>query len=183
MSEPRATLALFHSSTRKDRGREEAVVNVMLGTISDVVSVVSVAISAAALGFAVYTWRRQSEVQGRLAAIEEDRRAEELASRAKADVVPSFERRPSRGQRPRAVLVLWNRGQAVASEVMVEFPVLQEGRSSPLLDNPFPVSIGRDQTIELPVAFVWGDPSLLPVRITWVDESGHHDETFDVSTR
>jgi hypothetical protein len=72
------------------------VVNVMLGTISDVLSVISVLISAAAFGFAVYTWRRQSEVQGRLAAIEEDRRAEELASRAKADVVASFERRPSK---------------------------------------------------------------------------------------
>src|SRR6266545_7730591 len=85
-------------------------------------------------------WRRQSEVQGRLAAIEEDRRAEELASRAKADVVASFERRPSSGQRPKPVLVLWNRGQAVASQVIVEFPTMEGGRS-PVLDNPFPVSI------------------------------------------
>jgi hypothetical protein len=158
-------------------------VNVMLGTISDVVSVVSVLISAAAFGFAVYTWRRQSEVQGHLAAIEQDRRAEELALRAKADVVPSFARRPSSGQRPREVLVLWNRGlQAVANEVMVEFPTM-EGDRSPLLDNPFPVRIGPDQRIELPVAFVYGDPSVLPVRVTWMDGAGHHDQTFDVSTR
>jgi hypothetical protein len=177
MSEPHVTLG--HVPFRKG----EAVVNVMLGTISDVVSVVSVLISAAAFGFAVYTWRRQSEVQGRLAGIEEDRRGEELASRAKANVLPSFEQRPpSSGQRPREVLVLRNPGQALASEVMVEFPVLQEGRSSPLLDNPFPVSIGPDQPpMETPVAFVYGDPSVLPVRITWVDEAGHHDQTFDVS--
>jgi hypothetical protein len=178
MSEPHATLG--HVPFREG----EAVVNVMLGTISDVVSVVSVLISAAAFGFAIYTWRRQSEVQDRLAVIEVDRRTEELASRAKADVVPSFEQTPSSGQRPREVLVLRNRGQAVASEVMVEFPVLQEGRSSPLLDNPFPVNIGPDQPpMEIPVAFVYGDPSVLPVRITWVDEAGHHDQTFDVSTR
>jgi hypothetical protein len=154
----------------------------MLGTISDVVSVVSVLISAAAFGFAVYTWRRQSKVQGRLAAIEEDRRTEELSSRTKADVVASFERRPSSGQSPRQILVLWNRGQAVASQVVIEFPTMQ-GDRSPLLDNPFPVSIGPGLKIELPVAFVFGDPSVLPVRVTWVDETGHHDETFDVSTR
>jgi len=154
----------------------------MLGTISDVLRVISVLISAAAFGFAVYTWRRQSEVRGRLAAIEEDRCAEELASRAKADVVASFERRPSSGQRPKPVLVLWNRGQAVASQVIVEFPTMEGGRS-PVLDNPFPISIGSGQRTELRAAFVWGDPSVLPVRVTWVDETGHHDETFDVSSR
>jgi hypothetical protein len=179
MSEPHATLG--HVPFREG----EAVVNVMLGTISDVVSVVSVLISAAAFGFAIYTWWRQSEVQGRLAAIEQDRRAEELAARTKAYIVPSFEQRPSGGQRPREVLVLRNRGQAVASEVMVEFPTIEGDRSSPLLDpNPFPVSIGPDQPpMEIPVAFVYGDPSVLPVRVTWVDEAGHHDQTFDVSTR
>ena len=124
------------------------MVNVMLGTISDVLSVISVLISAAAFGFAVYTWRRQSEVRGRLAAIEEDRCAEEVASRAKADVVASFERRPSSGQRPKPVLVLWNRGQAVASQVIVEFPTMEGGRS-PVLDNPFPISIGSGQRTEL----------------------------------
>jgi hypothetical protein len=175
MSEPRATLG------HVPFGKGEAVVNVMLGTISDGVSVVSVLVSAAAFGFAIYTWRRQSEVQGRLATIEQDRRAEELALRTKAVVLPSFERQP-RGQRPREVLVLWNRGQALANEVMVEFPTM-EGDRSPLLDNPFPVSIGPDQRIEIPAAFVYGDPSVLPVRVTWVDEAGPDDQTFDVSTR
>lgn len=145
----------------------------MLGTVSDVVSVVSLLISAAAFGFAVYTWRRQF-------AIEKDRRAEELASRIKADVVASFERRTSSAGKLNPILVLWNRGQAIASEVMVEFPTM-EGDRSPLLDNPFPVSIGSDQRTKLPVAFVHGDPTVLPVRVTWTDETGHHDETFDVS--
>ncbi len=49
--------------------------------------------------------------------------------------------------------------------------------------QPFPISIGSGQRTELRAAFVWGDPSVLPVRVTWVDETGHHDETFDVSSR
>lgn len=98
--------------------------------------VLGVVLGLANLGLYWFTWRRENRrqerlatMQGRLTAIEEARRNEELASRESASVSARFKQEPnSSGSGTNHWLVLSNGGPAVARNASVEVvaPVLME---------------------------------------------------------
>ena len=86
-------------------------------------------VAVLALAFTAYSFFRQHWLQQRLAAIEQDRRREEVASSLEAEVGARFESYPS-GTTPaheNYQLVLSNAGQARAEDVTVELVVLMGG--------------------------------------------------------
>jgi hypothetical protein len=67
-----------------------------------------------------HTAKTQNNLQRRLAAIEEDRRSEELASRSAALIVCEEQKEPTSSGRLATWLVFRNAGEAVAREVWFE---------------------------------------------------------------
>ncbi len=126
--------------------------------------------------------KRQQEIQERLAAIEEARRHEELASRSAALVVCEKRKDPTSSGRLATWIVFRNDGSAVARDVWFErqplaslitgdeedrFPRLMPGQEWMILADP---------TMGLPdrISFHYG----------WTDDGGHHEEemTYSVYT-
>jgi hypothetical protein len=122
--------------------------------------------------------QQQTDVQARLTAIEEGRRADEVEARRHARVVPSF-RRPEPKQ---LRFVLTNEGAAPAREVRCNL----EGRDG---RHP-PQVMGLEDPVELrpgqPMAFVasagWGMSVEIRAVVTWVDDAGAQEEAFTLNT-
>jgi hypothetical protein len=88
-------------------------------------------VAVLALAFTAYSFFRQRGLQQRLAAIDEDRRREEVASSLEAEVRARFESHVS-GNTPAQEnyqLVLSNAGQARAEDVTVELVGPIEGNA------------------------------------------------------
>jgi hypothetical protein len=83
----------------------------------------AIGISLAALAFSVYSWVRGFSITRRLAAIEVDRRGEELAAKASASVSARIRKDPVPGSdiHLHAKLVIHNAGPARAEGTMLEF--------------------------------------------------------------
>lgn len=136
----------------------------------DVVAAISAAISLVALVISIVVAKRQTGIQERLAAIEEARRAEEVAARGRARVTASM--RPD-------FLTLHNEGPALARGVGAEIVSLDED-PLPFIDGieALPVDLQPGQPITFAVSHAAGDANTLRVTVRWADESGDHEEPY-----
>lgn len=116
--------------------------------------IASFILSLAAIGFSAYAFARQFQLQRKLAAIEQARRDEEVASRLVADVTASVRRHAREKLDADWWLVLVNRGPAVAEDVDLKI----EGGMPPELqgdDHSFPITLDAGR---------WTGVSPLPLR-------------------
>jgi hypothetical protein len=136
---------------------------------------VGVLIALAALLFTYRVSRRQTElaqqqtdVQARLTAIEEGRRAEELDARQRALV---------RADIGRGVLMLTNSGQALAREVRCAVTSLEEGVQPATIFGleQLPVDLQPRQSMTFDYAKALGEAGLVRVVVTWIDDAGEHE--------
>jgi hypothetical protein len=140
-----------------------------------VLSGISVFIAVVALVVSVIVATRQTAIQERVAAIEEARRAEEVAARTRAQVTA----RILHGE-PDPELVLRNEGPALARGVDAHVGYFD-------VDNVFPPVIGLDllpadfqpgQEMRFSIPMALGDPVMLRVLVRWTDGAGEHEEPF-----
>jgi hypothetical protein len=145
-----------------------------------------VLIALAALFFTLRVSRRQTElaqqqtdVQARLTAIEEGRRADEIEARRHARVVPSF-RRPDP---KRLRFVLSNVGPAPAREVRCQLEAL-DGLQAPRIIGleALPVELRPGQEMEFAASAGLGMSSLIRAVVTWNDDAGDQEESFTLNT-
>jgi hypothetical protein len=115
--------------------------------------------------------REQTAIQKRLAAIEEARRAEEVAARSQARVTASV----FRG----SYLTLRNEGSAIARKVQAEITSL-DGDPVPTFDGieALPVDLQPAQPIHFEILQTMGDAYMVRVIVRWTDESGGHEEPY-----
>lgn len=119
---------------------------------------------------------QQQQLQERLAAIEEDRRSEELATRTTALVICEKQRTSTSSGRLATMLVFKNVGQAVALDVWFDREPLatiitgDEDGTYPRLAPGQEWRILADPTM--------GDPERVTFRYGWTDDGGEHEEEF-----
>jgi hypothetical protein len=141
-------------------------------------------VAVLALGFTAYSFFRQHRLQQRLAAIEEDRRREEVASSLQADIGARFESYLS-GTTPahkNYQLVLSNAGQATAEEVTVELVGPIEGNAPDLMKSghSFPIALDPGQEYAIAAAVVMGTPPSVDVLLRWEDGTGSREKTLNL---
>jgi hypothetical protein len=156
-----------------------------------VVAAVSAGLSLAALVVSVIlTWRqthlqllwvilarRQTELQARIAAIEEAQRAEEGKARGQAHVTarydPSFQ-----------VLCLANDGPAIARGVTVEVRPIGDGEPPALDLRELPMDLRPGQQLFLDAQHASPDHATsMTATVRWADDTGAQDENFVLNTR
>ncbi|HEY5990494.1 MAG TPA: hypothetical protein VIV12_29505 [Streptosporangiaceae bacterium] len=123
--------------------------------------------------------QQQTDVQARLTAIEEARRADEVDARRRARVVPAFWRPESNRLR----LVLTNEGPAPAREVGCDLAPL-DGRQLPRVMGleALPVELRPGQPMEFLATAGLGMSTLIRAVVTWVDDVGEQEESFTLNT-
>jgi hypothetical protein len=124
--------------------------------------------------------QQQTDVQARLTAIEEGRRADEVEARRHARVMPAF-RRPE----PNTVLfVLTNEGLAPAREVRCKFDALDGLELRPVhgLEEALPVELRPGQVMEFTASGGLGFSRLIRAVVTWVDDAREQEESFTLNT-
>jgi hypothetical protein len=147
----------------------------------DLASGLALAISALALLASSVAYVRQHRLQARMAAIEEARREEEVASRLKADVTAEFESETREGSRSKNYwLVLINRGPAVARDVDFTFIPPEKGEAPEPLDHDhsFPLSLDPEQRYRIICVVVMGTAASVQVKIDWKDDRGPQTKTL-----
>jgi hypothetical protein len=145
-----------------------------------VVAGISALIALVALVVSVVVARRQTAIQERVAAIEEARRAEEVAARTRAQVTA----RISRGD-PDPELVLRNEGPALARGVEALVGCFSWGPSSPPVIglDVLPVDFQPGQDMRFPIPVALGDSVMLRVLVRWTDGAGEHEQPFALKTQ
>jgi hypothetical protein len=142
-------------------------------------------VAVLALAFTAYSFFRQYGLQQRLAAIEEDRRREEVASRSQADVGARFESYLSSTTPAHRnyQLVLSNAGQARADEVTVELVGPIEGNAPDLMKSghSFPIALDPGQEYAIAAAVVMGTPPSVDVLLRWEDGTGSREKTLNLT--
>jgi hypothetical protein len=144
-------------------------------------------VAVLALAFTAYSFFRQHGLQQRLAAIEEDRRPEEVASGLEAEVGARFETSLSAPTpaHENHQLVLSNAGQARAEEVTVELVGPIEGNAPDLVmrGESFPIALdpGQEYTIADVVATGAKAPPSVDVLLRWEDGTGSHEKTLNLT--
>jgi hypothetical protein len=146
---------------------------------------IAIAISVAALGFSIYTWVKGFSVTQRLAAIEEDRRGEEVAAKARAVVSARIRKDPVPGSNVHMhnKLVIHNAGPARAYEILLEFVNPEDAiLSAQDLEKWFPWSLDAGDDLVL-TAFISHDtPVVVEAQLSWSDELGEHSKMTTLST-
>ena len=142
-------------------------------------------VAVLALGFTAFSFFRQYGLQQRLAAIEEDRRREDLASRSQADVRARFESYLS-GTTPAPTnyqLVLSNAGQARAEELTVELVGSIEGNALDLMKSghSFPIALDPGQEYTIADVVAMGAPPSVDVLLRWEDGTGSREKTLNLT--
>jgi len=138
------------------------------------VQAVTAAIALAALVVSILVARRQTRTQELVAAIEEARRAEELAARERAQVTASIRRE----ERMRLV-VLHNEGPAVARQVGMAVEDLSQAPGLIGLDE-LPVDLQPHQEMRFIVTVGLGDQQMLQVMVRWADAAGEHEVPYSL---
>ena len=121
--------------------------------------------------------RRQTDLQARVAAIEEARRAEEAEARRRARVTARFDV-------SFRVLCLTNDGPAAARGVSVEVRPIGDGEPPALDLRDLPVDLRPGQQLFLDAQP--GSPdraASMLATVRWADDTGTRDETFLLNTR
>ena len=142
-------------------------------------------VAVLALGFTAYSFFRQHGLQQRLAAIEEDRRREEVASSLQAEVGARFESYLS-GTTPAHEnyrLVLSNAGEARAEGVTVELVDPIEGNAPDLMmkGHSFPIALDPGQEYTIGAAVVMGAPPSVDVLLRWEDGTGSREKALNLA--
>ena len=142
-------------------------------------------VAVLALGFTAFSFFRQYGLQQRLAAIEEDRRREGVASSLQADVGARFESylsstSPAHGNYQ---LVLSNSGQARAEELTVELVGPIEGNALDLVKSghSFPIALDPGQEYAIAAAVVMETPPSVDVLLRWKDGTGSREKTLNLT--
>ena len=123
--------------------------------------------------------QQQTDVQARLTAIEEGRRADEVEARRHARVVPAF-RRPEPN---RLRFVLTNQAPAPARDVRCQLEAL-DGRQPPRVVGleALPVDLRPGQSMEFIASAGLGMSPRIRAVVTWVDDAGEQEEPFTLNT-
>jgi hypothetical protein len=146
---------------------------------------IAIGISLAALAFSVYSWIRGFSITRRLAAIEVDRRGEELAAKASAAVSARIRKDPIPGSNialhPK--LVIHNAGPARAEGIMLEF-VNPEDAILPdnYLEEWFPWNLDADEELVVTAFITHDTPPVVEARLTWSDDVGEQSKMTNLST-
>jgi hypothetical protein len=120
--------------------------------------------------------RRQTELQARVAAIEEARRAEKVEAGGRARVIARFD--PSF-----LVLYLTNDGPAIARGVTVEVRPIGDGEPPALDLRNLPTDLRPGQQLFLDAQHASPDDATsMMATVRWTDETGAQDETFVLNT-
>jgi hypothetical protein len=142
-------------------------------------------VAVLALGFTAYVFFRQHGLQQRLAAIEEGRGPEEVASSLQAEVGARFESYPSvtTSAHENYQLVLSNAGQARAEEVTVELVGPIEGNAPDLVmrGHSFPIALDPGQEYTIADVVAMGVPSSIDVLLRWEDGTGSREKTLNLT--
>ena len=147
-------------------------------SLGDVIAVLALAVS----GYAVWTTtkfnRRQIllvESQERLNAVLLEQGESQALSAQKADLDANFVKLGSNKHR----LKIWNKGQAPARNVRIDFPDGNEVIDDWDLREKFPMEIlERYQSVELIASVAWGTRRKHKVRLRWEDAfSDTNDKT------
>ena len=142
-------------------------------------------VAVLALAVTAYSFFRQHGLEQRLAAIEEDRRREEVAPRSQADVGARFESYLSSTTPAHRnyQLVLSNAGQARAEEVTVELVGPIEGNAPDLMKSKhsFPIALDPGQEYAVAAAVVMGTPPSVDVLLRWEDGTGSREKTVNLT--
>jgi hypothetical protein len=136
------------------------------------VQVITALTALAALAVSIVVAKRQTDIQARLAAIDEARRAEELEVRTWAQITVSLRMRMP------PLLLLRNHGPAVARGLDLEVP---QGPGIPPvigLEEVFPADLQPDQEMAFAVSAMREDDPVLRVTVRWADGAGDHEELF-----
>jgi hypothetical protein len=141
-------------------------------------------VAVLALAFTAYSFFRQHGIQQRLAAIEENRRREEVASSLQAEVGARFESHLS-GTTPaheNYQLVLSNAGQARAENLTVELVGPIEGNAPDLIKggHSFPIALDPGQEYTIAAVAVTGTPPSVDVLLRWEDGTGSREKTLNL---
>lgn len=144
---------------------------------------VAVAALVVALGVGVAHYLLQKRVaadqhalQSRLAAIEEERRSEELASRSSASVECRKEQQPTASGHVANWLVFQNTGQVEATDVWFEAESLEWLIPSNVSHEHPLLAPGQEWTVLADPNI--GDPERAVFRYGWTDARGSHERQF-----
>ncbi len=123
--------------------------------------------------------QQQTDVQARLTAIEEGRRADEIDARRRARVVPAFRRVEPKRLR----FVLTNEGPAPARDVRCQLEAL-DGLQSPRVIGlgVLPVELRPGQEMEFAASVGLGMSTLIRAVASWIDDAGGQEESFTLNT-
>ncbi|QIR05274.1 hypothetical protein [Salinivibrio costicola] len=134
------------------------------------------------------TWRTNSfnekqksliESQEKLNNLLLEKEASEAVSGKKADLGASFVKLGSNKHR----LKIWNKGNATARNIRLEFPEGNDVLIQSDLDEKFPLeSMEKFQSVELNAAVHMGTKSKHVIRIVWEDDSESHNEKLVYTT-
>jgi hypothetical protein len=140
-------------------------------------------VAVLALAFTAYLFLRHYGLQQRLAAIEEDRRREEVASSLQADVGARFETYLSSTTPADYQLVLSNAGRARAEGVTVELVGPIEGNAPDLVmrGHSFPIALDPGQEYTIAAVEVMGTPPSVDVVLRWEDGTGSREKTLNLT--
>jgi hypothetical protein len=163
------------------KSRDELASSVM---IADLVATLSLIVSGLALVVSGIFGFRQYRLDRKVAAIEEERRAEEVTSRLTADVTAEFESRPRRGTAiaEEHSLVLINRGPARAIDVDIEYP--DDERLPRLMTEGmgFPIALDPGQRFRiLAIPHYGGSPSV-QLTLRWTDGRGSREKPLTLAS-
>lgn len=131
------------------------------------------------LGVSIWVAVRQDRLQRRLAAIEVERRSEEVARQKAANVTARLEKGLNSRGRTSHRLVLTNMGEAPARNVSMTFT---RGGSAIIMepdDLPIPfVDVGQE--FRFIAAPSHGDGRVIDVAITWEDDTGAKEKSLRI---
>jgi hypothetical protein len=138
-----------------------------------VVAAISATIALVALVVSWRVSRSQIAIQERVAAIEEARRAEEVAARGQARVTASIlDEGWSR-------LVLHNEGPAFARGVEADIVSLDGDPVPPFNGiHALPMNLQPDQAMEFSFEVTLAEARTVRVTVLWADEAGKHEEPY-----
>ena len=142
-------------------------------------------VAVLALAFTAYSFFQQHGLQQRLAAIEADRRREEVASSLQAEVGATFESYFSGTSlaHENYQLVLSNAGQARAEEVTVELVGPIEGNAPDLMmkGHSFPIALDPGQEYTIADVVAKEAPPSVDVLLRWEDGTGSREKTLNLT--
>lgn len=123
--------------------------------------------------------RAQSDLQRRLADIEQARRQEEVDQRRKASITALIERR-QKHTKTQPCLVLRNTGQATARRVNFDSAFLVAGRVIGIDELPI-AHLAPGSEYVFPLALTDQTPLSMPLKVSWEDDSGEREQMFTLS--